>query len=210
MRLIRLARHPLIHRARIRWWKTAWRLIFLIWSPGVVIRGGDRIPPGPVIFAANHNSHADTAALQVSLAELGHDKVLTAGAEDYFFTGPLKTVFALFLGVFPFPRSGAVGVERSRSILEEGWSVLIYPQGTRDGGRFRPGVGHLAGEDHLVIPVTIVGTGRMLPKGSFWPRRSPVEVSFGTAMTKGALESPAQFASRLEDAVLARDLSALW
>lgn len=184
-------------------WRFLWTPLFALWSPGFSVRG--TVPSGPVVFAANHGSHADTAAIQLALARAGHHRVLAAGAEDYFFCNRFLALFARLIGVFPFPRRGRAGIDRARRILDRGVSVLLFPQGTRNGGPFRKGVSYLA-DTAPVVPVTITGTDRMLPKGRRLPRRAAVSLSFGTPLEKGRLETPEQFAHRLERAVLGRDI----
>jgi 1-acyl-sn-glycerol-3-phosphate acyltransferase len=180
-------------------WKMLWGLAFHIWVPRFTVEG--RIPQGPVVFAANHCSHADTAALQLALARLGHTRVLAAGAEDYFFRTKTTGSLSRLIGVFPFPRKGSVGLKRAIRILGSGTSVILYPAGSRDGGAFKPGVSYLAAAGFTVVPVTIDGTNRLLPKGRSWPMRSDVHLRFGTPVGVRTSETPREFASRLERAV---------
>ncbi len=184
-------------------WRLLWGTAFRIWSPGFHTSGS--IPSDPVIFAANHASHADTAAIQLALARAGHTRVLAAGAEDYFFRNRIFALLSRLIGVFPFPRTGPVGVIRSRDILGRGGSVLLFPQGTRNGGPFRRGVARIAGTSHAVVPVTIRGTARLLPKGEHRPRRTTVSVVFGAALRRAPGEGAAAFTARIEEAVLGVD-----
>ncbi len=182
-------------------WRLLWSPIFRIWSPGFAVTG--EIPPNPVVFAANHASHADTAAIQLALARAGHTRVLAAGAEDYFFGNRRRAALARLIGVFPFPRSGVLGIERACEILAHDVSVLLYPQGTRDGGPFRRGVAHLA-RVAPVVPVTVAGTDRLLPKGSRFPHRSTITLWFGPPMAPRPGETPDQFTARVEQVVYRR------
>lgn len=181
-------------------WRLLWTPLFLIWAPGLRVDGD--IPSHPVVFAANHSSHADTAAIQLALSRAGHTSVLAAGAEDYFFRNRFVAALARLIGVFPFPRNGSVGIERARRLLRRGVSVLLYPQGTRDGGPFRRGVAHLA-DTAPVVPVTVTGTDVLLPKGRRLPRRFKVTLHFGDPLRLRPAETPDQFARRLEQAVRA-------
>ena len=181
-------------------WRLLWGLAFLIWSPGFRVSG--RIPRCASIFVANHNSHADTAAIQLALARAGHGRMLAAGAEDYFFRNNATAALSRIIGVFPFPRSGRDGVERSRKLLRSGHSVLLFPQGSRDGGPFRRGVAHLADSGRPVVPVTIEGTDLVLPKGAHWPRKGQVSLRFGEPLNRTSEETPEEFTARLEDAVM--------
>ncbi|MGH7841549.1 MAG: lysophospholipid acyltransferase family protein, partial [Candidatus Binataceae bacterium] len=70
--------------------------------------------------------------------------------------------------------------------------VLMFPEGTRspDGAvhDFKSGAGYLAlhgGCD--VLPIRIIGTHRVLGKGSLIPRRAPVEVRIGAVITNAQL-----------------------
>jgi 1-acyl-sn-glycerol-3-phosphate acyltransferase len=178
-----------------------WSPVFRIFSPGFRVIG--EIPSQPVVYAANHASHADTAAIQLALARAGHTRVLAAGAEDYFFRNRVCAALARLIGVFPFPRTGRLGIERARSILSRDTSVLLYPQGTRNGGPFRRGVAHLA-DLAPVVPVTITGTDRLLPKGRRLPRRATVTLRFGSQITPRPGETPNQLTARIEQAVCGR------
>src|SRR3954470_10759083 len=110
--------------------------------------------PCPVLLAANHTSHLDTLALLRALPRHFRKHVAVAAAGDYFFANPWSgAAVTLCLNAFPFARAssaGAVraGLEYCAGLLDSGWSVLLFPEGTRsltgDIGRFRSGVGMLA------------------------------------------------------------------
>ncbi len=143
----------------------------------------------PAVYVANHASHADTAAVRAVIGSAARRRLAVAAAEDYFFTTPARAVaFTLCVGAFPFPRSGDAGLRRAGELLDAGWSVLLYPQGTRsDGSSYRPGALRLAADGWPVIPVGIAGTEAVLPKGADRPRRSPTAVVFGNPIEPRAL-----------------------
>lgn len=186
----------------MRWllWRLLWGTVFAALATRFTVSGS--VPEGAVIFAPNHSSHADTAALQLALARAGHRRVLAAGAEDYFFGSRLRSALSRAIGVFPFPRSGREGLARSSRILESGTSIILYPQGSRAGGPFRAGVGYLAEMGFTVVPVTIKGTARMLPKGAVVPRRGALSIEFADPTRLAPGESPTGFAARLQSLVL--------
>jgi 1-acyl-sn-glycerol-3-phosphate acyltransferase len=123
----------------------------------------------------------------------------------------MRWLVAAWLGSFAFNRSGHGGAESfeaARSLLDAGWNVLLFPEGARsvtgEIGRFHPGVGLLAVRTgRQVLPVRIVGTAAVLPKGSRRPRRASVEVRFGRPIRALPGEDPRAFAARLEAAVRA-------
>ena len=181
------------------WCLTAWRLAIAIWCRRFEIRNRQRIPAGPVLIVANHASHADTVVLQFALASSVRCPLRVAGAEDYWFRNRVIGWFARGLGVFPFPRRGEAGPRRARRALASRSSVLIFPQGTRAGGRFRPGVGRIAaGSPTSVLPIHVSGTDSVLPRGSFLPRRGDVVIRVGEPVSMEPLETPEEFAARLE------------
>jgi long-chain acyl-CoA synthetase len=120
---------------------------------------------------------------------------------------------SLLLGTFPFSREGAVraSLEHCGTLADAGWSVLIYPEGTRSVtgsmGSFRSGIGLLAQQLGVpVIPVGIVGTYDVLPKGSSRPRRRAVTIRFGRPMLPDPEDDRAELVAALAQRV--RDLLA--
>ncbi|MDQ3645576.1 MAG: 1-acyl-sn-glycerol-3-phosphate acyltransferase [Actinomycetota bacterium] len=172
----------------------------------LVVAGQHRLGDEPVIFVANHRSHADTALLLAALPRSVRDRTAPAAAEDYFFAGRAKGILVpLLTGAFPFPRRGPEGLSRVAGTLEQGWSVVMFPEGTRsvEGrlGSFKKGVGILATQGATVVPVGIAGQGDVLPKGARIPRQAPVAVVFGAPVRFDPAESPAAVAADLESRV---------
>ncbi|MEM7276002.1 MAG: lysophospholipid acyltransferase family protein [Actinomycetota bacterium] len=189
-------------------------------SPRVI--GTDRLADleAPVIFAANHHSHADTSLLLATLpSRLREDLRIAAGA-DYFFPNRVASVLsALFIGAFPIERTklSKLSIKNSLKELGEGRNLLIYPEGGRspDGWsrRHRPGAAFLAKQSRApVVPVYLDGTGTVLPKGKNWPTRSRCAVVFGHPMTMGDGEDPRDFAARVEQRIheLADEFASGW
>ena len=76
------------------------------------------------------------------------------------------------------------GLRIAAAILQAGYPLLIFPEGTRSvTGKlqpFKPGLGLLAIETGVpVVPTLIEGTFEALPKGRLLPRRSKIKVTFG-------------------------------
>jgi long-chain acyl-CoA synthetase len=156
-----------------------------------------------MVVVANHSSHADTVLLQYALATCHNRPVRVAGAEDYWFRNRFFGACSRVLGLIAFPRSGEVGVHRVRRALDRRVSVVLFPQGSRSGGRFRRGIGRIArGGDVEVLPVHVAGARELLPKGKIWPRRADVAVRFGEPIMLEPSETPEGFAARLERIVL--------
>lgn len=156
----------------------------------LTVDGASALPRRPVVFVANHASHADTAVILKALPFSRRRRMRPAAAEDHFWrTEVLGAFVSLLTGAFPFPRRGCAGIERARSLLDAGNDVLLFPEGTRsrDGsiGDFHKGVALLAKDGATIVPVGISGTASVLPKGASRPRSAPVAVVFGPALSPG-------------------------
>src|SRR6266571_1661479 len=163
----------------------------------------------PVIFAANHSSHADTSLILHALTDRARDRTVVAAAADYWFKRPLLgNLVSLFLNTFPFSRtSGAQAqLHSSSQLLKSGWNLVLFPEGSRSpDGRiqeFKPGVGHLAKETGTpVVPMHIRGAYQVMPRGQKLPLPGPVRVRIGKPMTVQTAEGSREFTARVEQAV---------
>lgn len=168
---------------------------------------------GPVIIAPTHASHLDTLAVLAALPGERRRWTAVAAAADYFFSRPLLGLAAeLAVNAFPFARTGpARSTLRScRQLLDEGWTLLLYPEGTRatDGviGAFRPGIGLLAVEAGVpVVPVRLRDLEQVLPKGAYCPRPGRGRVIFGVPLRFERGTAPAAAARAIEAAARALD-----
>jgi long-chain acyl-CoA synthetase len=118
------------------------------------------------------------------------------------------TLASLLLNTFPFSRSGNIraSLERCGELADEGWSILIFPEGTRSpDGRllpFKSGIGLLARGLHVpVIPLAVEGGAAVLPKGAAWPRRGSVSIRVGRPIAEIPDVATDEIALRLEHAV---------
>ena len=60
--------------------------------------------------------------------------------------------------------------EQARNLFKNGWSLMVYPQGTRvdknEFKEFKSGAFHIALQNNVkILPVVIAGTGDIWPKG---------------------------------------------
>jgi 1-acyl-sn-glycerol-3-phosphate acyltransferase len=166
----------------------------------------------PVIFAANHSSHADTSLILHALGDRARDQTVVAAAADYWFKRPLLgNVVSLFLNTFPFSRTGGAQAQlhSSSQLLKSGWNLVLFPEGSRSpDGRiqeFKAGVGHLANETGTpVVPMHIRGAYQIMPRGQKLPLPGQrVRVRIGKPMSPQTDEGSRQFTARVEKAVRA-------
>jgi len=180
------------------------------------VHGRDRLadlravrPVTPVIFAANHHSHLDTPLLLTALPEPWRHRTVVGAAADYFFgTRVTGTLSALALNAIPIERTrvNRRSADLAGSLVDDGWSLLIFPEGGRSpdgwGQPFRGGAAFLSVRTGApVIPVHIEGTGAILGKGMNRPKRGRAVVTFGAPLRPDAGEDARRFTVRIERAV---------
>lgn len=175
------------------------------------VEGAERLRGvrAPVLLIANHTSHLDTPSILRALPSRIRRRVAVAAAADYFFrTRRAGVVMALLLNAFPFSRAGTVraSLEHCGDLVDGGWSVLVYPEGTRSPtGELQPfkhGIGLLATDLRVpVVPIALAGPHAILPKGRNRPRRGPVTVRFGDPIVPAPSSDHRETAERLERAV---------
>lgn len=189
----------------------------LVWRPIVeafahpTVNGADRFADvdGPVIFAANHHSHADTPLMMTAVPSPRRNRFFIGAAADYFFANRISSpLSALFIGAIPVERHrvSRAAIDQSLALLADGWNMLIFPEGARSpdgwGQQFTAGAAFLSSHSGApVVPTYIMGTDKVLPKGRSFPRPHHVTVTFGSPLSIAEGEDTKSFAARVQAAV---------
>lgn len=160
----------------------------------VVLVGMERLPRGASIVMANHSSNLDPPALIPVLP----GRVVIYLKESLMRIPVLGYAMRL-AGFIPVRRDGTVESAMASSAaaqraLEQGSCLVIFPEGTRsrDGSLlpFKKGPFFLAMESGApVVPVSIVGTTRLLPKGSAGLKSGTVTVTFHAPLNRAEYAS---------------------
>jgi len=171
----------------------------------VTVEGRENIPAGVCLFAANHTSNADAAAIVGAIPR----RVAILGRKSLF---DLPLIgYARFVPVDRENRDAALAsVKQAVEHAREGFSFLVYPEGTRsaDGRlhRFKKGSFVIAIEAGIpVVPVSCSGAHRIMKKNSWIIRPGRVTVRFGNPVDASAytVERRDELAARVHDAVAA-------
>jgi len=163
----------------------------------------------PVIFAANHSSHVDAPLMLTSIPRPWRSRLVVGAGADYFFTTRITgTVSALALGAIPIDRTrvNRRSADLLSSLIDDGWSLLIFPEGGRSpdgwGQPFRGGAAFLSIRCGVpVVPVHLDGTGAILGRGAKWPKPGRTKVTFGAPLRPGEGDDARRFGERIEQAV---------
>ncbi len=164
------------------YWGFRWELF----QSGVKIdvEGIENIPEEPVLFVSNHRSYFDILVLHttstkrpgfVAKAEIQKFPLLAWWMED---------IACLFLDRNDL-RSGMQMIKDGAERIKNGYSMVIFPEGTRSKGRgllpFKEGSLKIAEKaDCPVVPVALIDTDKLLEvRPGFDIRKGRVKVIYG-------------------------------
>lgn len=178
------------HRMIRAWGSVVMRIL----RAKVVVEGGEHLDSQkPYVIVSNHESNVDVMILLVYLPL------------DLKFASKRSLLFVPFMGWamalarYIFIQRGQ-GPERAKRVVrdmvrkvQQGFSVLLFPEGTRsiDGNMrpFKKGAFHLAGETGTdILPCAVVGSREALGKGEWRIRDSRVLLMIGKPISANARE----------------------
>jgi long-chain acyl-CoA synthetase len=189
-----------------------------------VVRDSATLPLAPVLVIANHVTAYDGAltlyalpgklrrrvAIAMSgemLLDLRRGRNQQSTLHNLLAPTAYWLVTALF-NVFPLPRLRGFrkSFAHAGEAMDRGYSVLIFPEGTRspDGELhpFRPGIGLLAQQSRVsVVPLALIGLGEMRAGKTRWFRSGRLEVHVGQALNIEEGTEPEQLTARLEESI---------
>ena len=197
--------------------------VILPWTrraTSMTMLGVSNIPTtGPLLFTANHTSHLDTPLALAAIPPPLRRRTVVAGAVDTFFMKASKAfVTVLTFNVIPIERHkvNRRSAEQTLALLNEGWNVLIYPEGgrTTTGSlmEFKGGAAYLAERSGApVVPTFLAGAGdwrgAQYAKAEVYlarpnKKQSHVTVAFGKPLHCGEGENIRAFNVRIQQAVI--------
>ncbi len=149
----------------------------------------------PAIIIANHSSFIDILAMGML-----SPKIIFL-VSDWVYNSPIFGGTVRKAGFFPVSEGIEGGVEHLRQKGNEGYSLMVFPEGTRSESnqikRFHKGAFFLAEEFNLdIIPVVIHGASEAIPKGDYVIHHSQVTVSILERITPDNLSYGKNYAER--------------
>ena len=150
------------------------------------------------IFIANHQSWFDSfvlgAILKVPVTFISKKEMFKVPVYSYF----MKRL--RFISVNrEHPRAILKELDEISALFRSGISLVVYPEGTRskngEVGAFRRGGVLFASSSGVpLIPVTLIGTGDIMPYGQYWIRYGrQVKVIISKPMEIGKVDRKEQF-----------------
>jgi 1-acyl-sn-glycerol-3-phosphate acyltransferase len=134
----------------------------------------------PVVLVSNHASYLDPVVLS-----LAAPRQINFMAKAELFKYPIFNWLISHLGAFPVRRGEAdlSAFRRALELLKDKKVVGIFPQGTRQGRDFTKvenGAVLLAQKSQAsLLPVAVIGTDKIMPKGRKLPRFPKIQVLIG-------------------------------
>jgi len=166
------------------------------------------------IYFANHQSHLDWVLIWATLPADLRAQTRPIAAADYWTKTPLKHWLTreVFRAVYvdrERKEGGPDPLEPLVAALEQGDSLVIFPEGTRSNKGmpqdFKSGIFRLAKQfpNVQLIPCWIDNVQRVMPKGEVVPVPILCTVTFGAPCNLQPDEPKAEFLARARDAVIA-------
>lgn len=163
------------------------RVLFRLYGRMRVI-GLENVPKtGKILFAANHASYLDPL---VGWSAIWGHRVMIGVARHELWQHPLAAYVLTCMGSIPVRRHKAdmAMLRQCFEVLNREETVGIFPEGTRtyDGllNPAEPGIGLLYHKSQApIIPIAIIGTYKMLPRGAKKLKRSRLTVVMGKPLT---------------------------
>jgi 1-acyl-sn-glycerol-3-phosphate acyltransferase len=167
----------------------------------------------PRVYFANHSSHFDFLVLWASLPSNLRRCTRPVAARDYWEGGlrrylAVEVFHALLIDRHGSPGGSNPAVEEMLAALDDGCSLIVFPEGTRGAGiepaPFRSGLYNLAVQrpNLALVPVYLGNLQRVLPKGEFLPVPLMSSVVFGTPIQLDPGETRESFLERARVAIV--------
>lgn len=137
----------------------------------------------PAVIICNHQSHLDLLPMLSLTPKL---VILTT---DWVWHNPFYGYLIRNADYLPASRGLEAILPRLKELVAKGYSVAVYPEGTRSLdcsiGRFHQGAFYLAKElDIDILPLILYGAGKALPKHGRYLRTWPIHIDIDRRLTQ--------------------------
>jgi 1-acyl-sn-glycerol-3-phosphate acyltransferase len=170
------------------------------------ITGLDQLPENAAVVVANHASYLDGPLLAAVLPHSSQFVIKREIAQIKVLSFVLHRTGEHFVERFD-PKRGASDTRRILKTATSGGSLAFFPEGTfrQEPGlrRFQNGAFTIAARNNMpLVPLTIRGTRKMLPAGSWLPRPAQLEIIVGTPLDTAENLEPAKAMQHCREQIL--------
>ena len=163
--------------------------IYKLWLRKV--EGFDNVPENePFIIAVNHSSYYDTLLMYTILIPKLNKQIHALANSRYWGSFSTRAILKwgkcvpVYVGEERDYKKNEQALKKAFKYLKQGHLIQIFPEGTRSyDGKIKKGhsgTARLALKAKVpVIPVGIIGSGKVLPKGKMFLRLARCEVKIG-------------------------------
>lgn len=157
----------------------------------VIITGEEKIPSGPVLFVSNHQGNFDIPLL---LGYINKPKAFIAKIELLripFIRTWMTHMKCVFIDRSDIRQSLKV-INQAANYLKNGYSMVIFPEGTRSKGEtlgeFRHGSLKLALKAGVpIVPITICGSYKIMEENGFIIMPAHVKITISDPILTNSL-----------------------
>jgi len=149
----------------------------------------------PAVIISNHQSFLD-----ILVSTMLHPKVILLTTE-WVWNSPVFGAVVRMGDYYPVAEGAEGSIEKLRKKVEEGYSIVVYPEGTRspDAGirRFHKGAFYIAEQMGLdILPVIIHGTAYTMSKNDFLLKDGTITVKYLPRIKAGDANWGENYAAR--------------
>lgn len=160
----------------------------------VTVEGAENVPEGAAVYIGNHTSYFD---IPLMLTHVGEPRGFMAKIESDKIPGIrtwMRRLHCLFVDRSS-AASGATVLREGEKMLREGYSLTIFPEGTRSKTgellEFKPGAFRIATMAKApIVPVTIMGARAMMEDNGNRITSGDVKIVIHPAIDTAALSRP--------------------
>ena len=142
----------------------------------------------PSVVICNHQSHIDLACQLIFTPNI---IFLT---NQWVWHNPLYGLLIRNAEFYPVAEGVDELMPKLQSLVERGYSIAVYPEGTRSKnctiGRFHQGAFYIAEQLGLdIVPMYLYGPGKILPKKTYHLRKGLIYIEVGKPITNVQLKA---------------------
>ena len=141
----------------------------------------------PHVIICNHQSHLDL------VCQLIFSPKMVFLTNDWVWKNPFYGFLIRHAEFYPVAEGMDALLPRLRGLVERGYSIGVYPEGTRSKdcriGRFHQGAFYLSEQLGIdILPMCLYGPGKVLPKGAYTLRRGRIYIQVDRPVTRTELQ----------------------